>query len=93
MNKPDLEIQKILFPSLRFESNYFKTLFPPNRSSEFFFIDIKMCLKVIGNYGKSFMVGPILGQTSAISKKKTENLFSSARLKIDTIIGFCFTIT
>ena len=36
------DIQKILFPILRFKG------FPPNRSSKFCFIDIKMCLMVIG---------------------------------------------
>ena len=84
MNKPDLDIRKIQFPSLRFERYYFKTRFPPNWSFIFFFIDIKMCLKVIGNYGKSFMVGLIPGQNRLnfpnFLKKKTENLVLSAWL-------------
>ena len=31
--------------------------------SESIFIDIKMCLKVIGNYGKGFMAGLIPGRS------------------------------
>ena len=62
MNKLDLDIQKILFPMLRFERNYFKIRFPPNRSSEFFFLDIKMCLRVLGSYGMSFVSGPKPGR-------------------------------
>ena len=46
MNKPDLDIQKILFLILGFERNYFKTWFLPNRLLEFVCIDIKMCLRV-----------------------------------------------
>ena len=78
MNKHDLDIQKILFPSLRFERNYFKIRFPPNRSSEFFFLDIKMCLSVLGSYGMSFVSGlkpgrilPNLLKRSSSEKRKT----------------------
>ena len=93
MNKPDLDIQKIVFPSLRFERNYFKTRFPPNRSSKSFVIDIKMCLKVIGNCGKSFMVELIPGQNwpnfRKLLEKKTEKLgLISMTQKIDIIIDF-----
>ena len=85
MNKHDLDIQKILFPSLRFERNYFKIRFPPNRSSEFFFLDIKMCIRAIGNYNMSFVSGLVRAGICInfpnFPKEKMENLISSACLK------------
>ena len=46
-----------MFPIFRFKGIDFKTWFPPNWLSEFVFIDIKMCLMVIGNYCMNFRPG------------------------------------
>ena len=99
MNKPNLDIQKVLFQILHFEGIYFKTWFPPNRSSEFYylFIDIKMCLRVKGNYGMNFRPNPKLDRTKTIflgvRKWKMETLVFSLPLKKNkTIFDFLLII-
>ena len=71
MKKADLDIHKILFPILRFKRNYFKTCVPPNRLSEYFFIDIKMCLRFTWyEFQTEPQTGPDLAQLARRSQIK-----------------------
>ena len=82
MKKPDPYIQKILFPILCFKGI---DLISAKRILRILFIDIKMCLTVIGNYAMNFRPNPKQEQTHTnfpgITKWKMETLVYSLPLK------------
>ena len=94
MKKPDLDIQKILFPILRFEGIDFKTWFPPNW---FFFIDIKICFMVISNYGMNFRPNLKRGRTQTnfpdVPKWKMETLVFSLPVKKSKLFLIFFLLS
>ena len=77
MNKPNLDIQKIQFPILRFERNYFKIRFPINYNMSFV---------------SGLVQGGICLNFPNFRKEKMENMISSACLKKSILLSIFFSI-